>query len=247
MKVLRLLMIVFAVFIMFCKPAFALDQKAQKLYKEATYVGTETCATCHEKEFKQFKLSTHARISNDKNEGTVQGCEMCHGPGSIHAEASGGKDNIINPKKNPDMCFSCHTEKKAEFSLPYKHPVLQGKMSCNDCHNPHGEEVKPWSATSMDDVNQTCFKCHKEQEGPFTWEHEAARDGCTTCHKVHGSVNDKMLIARDSNLCLRCHTQVLYPTIGKSNHSSRLSQGTCFSAGCHTAVHGSNFDDHLRY
>lgn len=227
--------------------AQASQEKLNEVMKTATYVGSETCVTCHEKQGQEFRLSTHARISNDKNEGTAQGCEICHGPGSVHAEANGGKGSIINPKKDPSICFSCHTEKKAEFSLPYRHPVLEGKMTCSDCHSAHGEEAKPWSATSFNDVNQACFKCHKEQEGPFVWEHEAARDGCTTCHKVHGSVNDKMLVARDSNLCMRCHTQIFYPTIGKSNHSSRMAQGSCFSAGCHTAVHGSNFDDHLRY
>jgi hypothetical protein len=35
--------------------------------------------------------------------------------------------------------------------------------------------------------------------------------------------------------------------IGKFDHSSRLAQGSCFSAGCHTAVHGSNINPHLRY
>lgn len=99
----------------------------------------------------------------------------------------------------------------------------------------------------MNDANEACFKCHKEQQGPFVWEHEATRDGCSSCHKVHGSVNDKMLIARDSNLCLRCHTQTNFQTIGKSNHNGRLNHASCFTAGCHTAVHGSNFDDHLRY
>ena len=81
----------------------------------------------------------------------------------------------------------------------------------------------------------------------FVFEHEALRDGCVTCHQVHGSVNDKMLLQRDNNLCLRCHAQVNFPTIGKSSHATRLPQGACFSAGCHTAIHGSNFDDHLRY
>ena len=131
--------------------------------------------------------------------------------------------------------------------MAFHHPVLEGKMSCADCHNPHGEDVRPWSATSMQGVNEACFKCHKDQQGPFVWEHEALREGCTTCHKVHGSVNDKMLVARDSNLCLRCHTQVNFPMIGKQAHGSRLPQGSCFSGGCHTAVHGSNFDEHLRY
>jgi DmsE family decaheme c-type cytochrome len=120
-------------------------------------------------------------------------------------------------------------------------------MSCTACHSPHGEDVRPWSATTLHGINEACFQCHKEQRGPFVWEHEALREGCTTCHKVHGSVHEKMLISRESTLCLRCHTQANFPTIGLSGHGTRLPQGTCFSAGCHTAVHGSNFDDHLRY
>ncbi|MBI3088278.1 MAG: hypothetical protein HYY91_05280 [Candidatus Omnitrophica bacterium] len=178
-----------------------------------------------------------------------QGCEMCHGPGSLHVEAGGGRGvgGIINPRKDPSTCFACHLDKKAEFRLPYHHPLLEGKMSCADCHNAHAPDVRPWSATSLKDINEACFRCHKEQRGPFVWEHEALREGCTTCHKVHGSIHEKMLLVRDVNLCLRCHTQTNFPTIGGSSHSGRLNQGTCFSAGCHTAPHGSNFDEHLRY
>ena len=216
--------------------------------KGAKYVGSETCVTCHEKEGKEFKLSTHERISIPVGDQVVEGCEMCHGPGSLHVDAGGGRDkNVINPRKDPTACFVCHLDKKMEFRLPYHHPVLEGKMSCSDCHNAHGPEVRPWTATSLKDVNEACFKCHKEQRGPFVWEHEALREGCTTCHKVHGSITNKMLIARDSNLCLRCHTQAIFPFIGLSNHAARLPQGSCFSARCHTAVHGSNFDEHLRY
>lgn len=220
----------------------------------AAYVGTDTCTACHEKEGKEFLLSSHSRIALPKGELETQGCEMCHGPGSLHVDVDdkdvrGKKATIVNPNKNPGVCFTCHLDKKAEFRLPYHHPVLEGKMSCTDCHSAHGEEVRPWSATSLEGINEACFKCHKDQRGPFVWEHEAIREGCTTCHKVHGSIHEKMLLIRDSNLCLRCHAQVNFPTIGKSNHSSshRLIGGTCFSAGCHTAVHGSQFDDHLRY
>ena len=79
------------------------------------------------------------------------------------------------------------------------------------------------------------------------FEHEALREGCSSCHKIHGSIHPKMLQARDNNLCLRCHAQVNFPRIGDSSHAGRFREGTCFSAGCHTAPHGSNFDDHLRY
>ncbi|MFA5059314.1 MAG: cytochrome c3 family protein [Candidatus Omnitrophota bacterium] len=214
--------------------------------KGATYVGSETCASCHEKENREYQLSTHSRIEVKGDEIEAQGCEMCHGPGSIHVENGGGRGTMVNPDKNPEACFTCHTEKKMEFKLPYRHPVLEGKMSCSDCHNAHGSDSRPWTATSMEDVNETCFKCHKDQQGPFPWEHQALRDGCTSCHKVHGSITDKMLVARDNNLCLRCHVQANFPRIGNSNHNTRNLQGSCWSAGCHTAPHGSYFDRHLR-
>ena len=215
----------------------------------AEYVGSETCSACHEKEFKEFKLSTHQRIAIPwEGAQQVEGCEMCHGPGSLHVEAGGGRGkSIINPAKNPAACFGCHLDKKAEFQLPYHHPVLEGHVSCTDCHSAHGEEIRPWSTTSLDGVNEVCFKCHKEQRGPFVFEHEGVREGCTTCHKVHGSVNDKMLLVRDSNLCLRCHGQENFPTIAGRDHIGNLPTGTCWSTGCHTGVHGSNFDDHFRY
>ena len=214
----------------------------------AEYVGMEACEACHEDQVKHFRLSTHARISiPGVAGGKAEGCEMCHGPGSLHVDAGGGRGvHILNPKKDPSACFKCHMDKKAEFQLPYHHPVLEGKMSCVDCHAPHEEEVRPWSMTSLKDVNEACFKCHKDQRGPFVWEHEAIREGCTTCHKVHGSIHEKMLIARDANLCLRCHTQPNFPIVGLRDHASNLAQGSCYSSGCHQAVHGSNFDDHLR-
>ncbi|HEX7631095.1 MAG TPA: cytochrome c3 family protein, partial [Lacunisphaera sp.] len=105
--------------------------------------------------------------------------------------------------------------------------------------------------------NATCTKCHTEQKGPFVYEHAAMREGCVACHNPHGTVNQKMLVARDGNLCLRCHLEVGDP--GSSgqinanairhsaeNHNTRLMQGTCWSAGCHEAPHGSNASFHFR-
>jgi len=215
--------------------------------KGAAYVGSDTCSACHEKEVHEFMQSPHARVSIPKEGLEAQGCEICHGPASLHVEASGGRGNILNPKSDAATCFACHMDKKAEFNLPHHHPVLEGKMNCTSCHKPHAAEVRPWSATSLENINQACFDCHKEQRGPFVWEHEAVREGCVTCHAVHGSLHAKMLVARDNNICFRCHTQANFPVIGLQNHGTRVPQGTCFSAGCHTAVHGSNFDDHLRY
>lgn len=226
----------------------ALELHANQALQGAEYVGSETCAMCHEDQVKEFKMAAHERISIKAEGKTVEGCEMCHGPGSLHVEAGGGKGvHIINPSKDSTTCFACHLDKKTQFNLPFHHPVLEGKMSCTDCHDPHGEDARTWANTTLDGVNAKCVACHKEQRGPFVWEHEAMREGCTSCHSVHGSITDKMLVARDSNLCLRCHTQEVFPTIGDRSHSGFLPRGSCFSGGCHTAVHGSNFDEHLRY
>ncbi|HKI68852.1 MAG TPA: cytochrome c3 family protein, partial [Verrucomicrobiae bacterium] len=130
---------------------------------------------------------------------------------------------------------------------------IEGHMSCVNCHDPHGGDIsKPAGGLAMAQQNQTCVQCHRDQTRPFIFEHEALREGCTICHNPHGSVNRMMLVESDPNLCLRCHAQIqgggsgeIY--IGATPHTTFLKQGTCWSAGCHTAVHGSNLDPRLRF
>lgn len=208
----------------------------------AEFVGSEECATCHEDTVADFKRADHARLqAKGSNVGNI-GCESCHGPGSLHVEAGGGPGTIINPDQNPDGCYQCHLDKKAQFSMPFAHPVEQGKMTCSDCHDPHGA-----SGTKLARTNDTCVECHTQQQGPFVFPHEATREGCTTCHNPHGSVNPRMLNERNATLCLKCHFQETGTlNIGGRNHSGFLPRGTCWSAGCHEAVHGSNVNGHLR-
>jgi predicted CXXCH cytochrome family protein len=230
----------------------------------AKYVGMDQCALCHEKQVKNFKLTQHARVqlrdTTNKEEVKDLGCEACHGPGSLHVDAGGGKpkERFIISGKGPEACFQCHLDKNAEFSLQYHHPVKEARMNCTACHDPHGEDINKPKGMFVGRVNEVCAQCHREQARPHVFEHEALREGCTTCHNVHGSINPKMLTERDNNLCLKCHAQVASPAlpgvvvIGKMPHAGFaptdfLRQGTCFSAGCHTAVHGSDVNSHLRY
>jgi predicted CXXCH cytochrome family protein len=257
----------------------------------AEFVGSEECATCHEEIVRDFRTSTHARLqrtrreivntsggkgSEAKGSTTVKtsidmGCESCHGPGSLHVKAGGGRGGtIINPRKSPETCFQCHLEVRAAFALPHHHPVLEGKMSCADCHSPHkgiaiksgGTRAAEMGGTNIQQNlkagglaflsrNETCFECHTQQRGPFVYEHEALRQGCVVCHSPHGSVNQRLLNERNATLCLKCHFQEQRTAghifIGDVDHSSFLQQGTCWSAGCHEEPHGSNVTPLLRY
>ena len=214
----------------------------------ATFVGSEECATCHEDTVRDFKTADHARLQAKGENAVNMGCESCHGPGSLHVEAGGGAGTIINPEKSPDTCYQCHLDKKAQFSMPFAHPVENGKMSCSDCHSPHKGSAMKGGGTQIASMNDTCINCHTAQRGPFVFPHDATRDGCTTCHNPHGSVNQKMLTERNMNLCMKCHSQeVGLGNIGNHSHSGYgSSRGTCWTSGCHEAVHGSNVSATLR-
>ena len=110
---------------------------------------------------------------------------------------------------------------------------------------------QPAGGLGLQQRDAVCIKCHAEQTAPHVFEHEALREGCMTCHKPHGGMNRGMLVQRDANLCLRCHAQIQTGVagvfIGKMDHTGFLRGGTCWSAGCHSAVHGSNFSPRLLY
>ncbi len=222
----------------------------------AHYVGNPVCAECHTNIARVFPGSPHARFyKEDLSWAAKAGCESCHGPGSEHVRVGGGRSKfIVNPGKDPASCFQCHLEVHAQFSLPVHHPVPEERMNCVQCHDPHGRAImKPARGLAMARLNETCGNCHREQYRPFVFEHQALRQGCTTCHNPHGSINEKLLVERDVNLCLKCHAQMQNPNstqfifIGKVDHTDFLKVGTCYSAGCHTAVHGSNVNPKLRY
>lgn len=216
---------------------------------KAEYVGVETCAACHADIAAKHRRSPHAQVGADGPEGLDISCESCHGPGSLHTEAGGGKGvgGLVNPSKDPSTCYACHTDKKMEFSLQYHHPVPEGRMSCTDCHGVHGEPPTPRSAKAQNDL---CLSCHQQLKGPWVFEHLAMRDGCVTCHQPHGSITTRLLTERDFNLCLKCHFSGLqFQQIGHYAHRRALNPSTREGAtctGCHRSVHGSNFSKELR-
>lgn len=221
----------------------------------ATFVGNAACGDCHQQYTRIFAASPHGRLHSDTlRQAGETGCESCHGPASRHVATGGlGVDKfIVNPGKDASACLKCHLQTAAEFRQPNHHYVTEGRLNCAYCHDPHGRDArKPTGMLAHSRIAENCADCHREQARRFVFEHEALREGCSTCHHPHGSINQKLLLARDGNLCLKCHAQTQGAggtlLIGNIDHSGRLAVGSCWAGGCHSAVHGSNVDHRLRF
>jgi DmsE family decaheme c-type cytochrome len=144
-------------------------------------------------------------------------CTDCHNPhprgGVQQFPANTGVSfthtNVARPVRRamavqePDVCFKCHPKVYAEGALPSHHPVKEGKMTCSDCHDAHGQMERGLKAESL---NLLCWKCHADKQGPFAYEHPPVTENCGYCHAPHGTVANNLLRQPTTFLCLRCHT-----------------------------------------
>jgi DmsE family decaheme c-type cytochrome len=162
-------------------------------------------------------------------------CFNCH---DIHA----GPDLKVTPLASGKLCFSCHQEAQAQFSMPSHHPLKEGRVFCVDCHNPHGGFAD--KDLFQDSVKETCVQCHAEKRGPFLYGHADVAEDCTNCHSPHGSINSRLLKTREPFLCLQCHEGHRLNVAGDPPYSSispelaRSLYTRC--TDCHSSIHGSD-------
>jgi predicted CXXCH cytochrome family protein len=213
---------------------------------------SESCLSCHagRENHNNFRRGEHWR----NNVGCTD-CHTAHGPepanakaGSIEfvADTSKQKPNratsAMLKSSEPQLCMSCHTETKAQFKKPFHHKVLEGTMTCSDCHNAHGgfESKQTKLAVGLD---AACVKCHSNKQGPFVFEHAPLKvEGCAACHTPHGSANPKLL-KRSSvrQLCMECHTSIteaIAPDTPSFHNQATVRYQNCTI--CHASIHGSN-------
>lgn len=154
-------------------------------------------------------------------------CSDCH---PIH----GSSDLILPPRETSEACLSCHIEQSARFSLPYRHPLKEGKIYCTDCHQPHGSE-NPYQLLRMTQ-RETCGRCHTEKTGPFLYEHTDNTEECSICHSPHGSINRSMLKLPVTFLCKQCHPNHRNSSNDLANNAMTYTRCT----DCHSAIHGTD-------
>lgn len=201
---------------------------------------TAMCLTCHEGGDRMFwSGSPHA--SNQLS------CSDCHNPMAKISATGLLKKPTIN-----ETCYTCHQQQRAEFAKRSHMPLPEGKMSCVDCHNPHGSTTKALLKT--DSVNELCYSCHADKRGPFLWEHAPVRENCLSCHHAHGSNHEKLLTVARPFSCQQCHDNTNHQTNlfnsgqlvgGGAAPSNRLIGHAC--TNCHSQVHGSNHPAGARF
>jgi len=161
------------------------------------------------------------------------GCNECHKSHKVTA-----------PKMvylgDPDICFSCHQEKRSQHLLPSHHPLREKKMRCSDCHNNHGSENNSLSRATLNDV---CYGCHAEYQGPFVYEHDPVVEDCSICHEPHGTVADNLLRQNEPFLCLRCHRGHKENPKTGPHPSVAVLLTSC--SQCHSQIHGSDLPSQL--
>lgn len=182
------------------------------------------CLTCHTNEpVMEWRTGEHAL--NDIV------CTDCHSPHKAK------KALLAEP--TPKLCYNCHTDKLVKASFPSHHPIREGRMDCQGCHNPHGGVLKNLKVAAT--VNDLCYNCHAEKQGPFTYEHAPVTERCTLCHEPHGTVVNNLLRQTQPYLCMQCHPghrgdHRWYTLSSKEYRQAFYSKCTY----CHSQIHGTD-------
>jgi DmsE family decaheme c-type cytochrome len=202
------------------------------------------CLTCHagSRHLNFWESGKHA-----KNDVACSDCHNIHDKAKpLHVAPFTTTSRIIEA----DTCGRCHKQVRNATLKPSHHPILEGKVKCSDCHNPHGALTQ--AMLKHETVNQQCFSCHADKRGPFVFSHPPVEENCLTCHTPHGSNHGKLLVDKAPNLCQDCHVTGKHPTnfygSGQAwtlpNGTQNASPSTRFIArsctNCHNAIHGSN-------
>lgn len=203
---------------------FAFNEKADPAEKASK------CRACHDdsKHIAFWDLSKH------KTAGLS--CDNCH---SSHA---GGHKNL--KASPPELCYGCHRDIRSQANKQSHHPIREGKVSCSDCHDPHGTFGQ--KMVKADVVNELCYKCHADKRGPFMWEHPPVEENCMVCHTPHGSNHSKLMVRKTPQLCQSCHDWSRHPgtpytqfeSFTGPSISNKMVGRNCLN--CHTNVHGTN-------
>ena len=225
------------------KPMNALNTKTATAAEKSA-----VCLGCHagQRQLENWSVAKHRKVDVS--------CVSCH---DIH-----GTQSAANTKNIADSqfaaapytttvrqlayktCIGCHRDVRGEIIKPSHHPIIEGKVGCQDCHDPHGALQK--ASLRNESIRDLCVTCHTDKRGPWIHEHPPVMENCATCHTPHGSSHRALLAQKPPALCADCHpgghTHGIYD--GRGTIPNQLPSNIRFEGsgcvGCHRQIHGSN-------
>lgn len=205
---------------------------------ENSFVGDETCSSCHADVMEGFQKTVHGGKAFDMR--SDKGCESCHGPGQAHVDAGGDKSLIVSFKtlrasESSETCLQCHEKGEQTHWMGSTHQKRE--LGCLDCHSVHYPKSDKSQLKTVK-ADDTCATCHSQIRAlTMRTSHHPIREGlmtCSDCHNPHGTETPRMIKAASVNeQCYTCHTEKRGPFLWEHPPVRE----NCLS--CHNA-HGSN-------
>ncbi len=207
---------------------------------EPAFEQNAACLQCHEQ-------GGQAYWRGSAHETRGLACVSCHSvmarsPERGQLAKSDSRTALTARRAASEICLGCHPNERAQLQRPSHHPIREGKLTCANCHNPHGTVTE--ALLKGFSVNETCYQCHAEKRGPFLWEHPPVRESCLNCHDAHGSINEWLLKVKQPRLCQLCHMESTHAASPFDARSRFVFNRSC--ANCHPLVHGSNHPSGVR-
>ncbi|MEI9811248.1 MAG: DmsE family decaheme c-type cytochrome [Acidobacteriota bacterium] len=189
------------------------------------YVGVNVCRTCHPDIASTFYRNPHYKnVATGAAPGPTVGCESCHGPGSAHVQAGGGKDTIprafskLSPQAVLDTCLGCHAESISRANIRRSEHTT-ADIVCTNCHSVHHSPA-PKNLLKTEQQRDLCYGCHTTVRAQFSmpFKHRVNEGAvqCTDCHNPHGTFAPTWNMAARPRMvdqavgneepCLKCHT-----------------------------------------
>ncbi len=215
---------------------------------DATFVGSQVCAGCHAGHIEAFGQTLMGKL---QKLGKLQ-CETCHGAGSAHVKAGGGRgvggiisfrseDKSRTVEDNNAICLSCHEKGQRTYWSGSTHETRG--LACTNCHTVMRNVSRKYQLKTSFQPD-TCFQCHKDRRAQmFRSSHMPMRESegkmvCSDCHNPHGSFTEALLKENSVNdTCYKCHADKRGPLLWE-HFPVRENCSNCHSP------HGSN-NEHL--
>ena len=209
------------------------------------------CASCHEKEQKDYAGSIHGMSHSMGASGAAQ-CWDCHG--SHEMLPAKNPASSVYKLNLPATCAKCHSNTKLSKEYQIQVPDAASQYmdsihgnallkmglivapSCNDCHGAHGikRSVDRDSPINHANVAKTCGKCHvgieetynKSIHGQLLAVGDKRGPVCIDCHSAHQIENPtgNNFKTTSDQRCGKCHQDRL-------EHYSETYHGKAMALG----------------